>query len=182
MTDVPLYTAVISGCAAVAGAAIPTIGIAVQGALAARRERRERTQADQRQACVELVQAAENLRTQVAGNHDYHGDEMGARLAQVRAYATQARVQAVRISLMTSHGLTESAQGLAAAASRLAEAAEAATDLRQGASTTLPDFGDLEACMAAFRAEAVKDAKATKAGGLKRIRLTAGAKALDEAE
>jgi hypothetical protein len=183
MTNVPLYTAVISGCAAVAGAAIPTIGITVQGALAARRERRERNEADQRQACVELVQAAENLRTQVADNHDYHGDEMGARLAQVRAYAAQARVQAVRMSLMASHGLAATAQGLAAAASRLAEAAEATTNLRQGTSTDLPDFGDLETCMAAFKAEAVKHARATrKAEGWKRIRPTAGPRALDEGE
>lgn len=158
MTNVPLYTAVISGCAAVAGAAIPTIANTVQNVLAARRDRWDRHQADKRQACLELVQAAENLRNQVANNHDYHGDEMGDRLAQVRAFAAQARIQAVRLSLAASPELAQSAQELATAASRLAEAAEARTDLRQGASTELPDFSDLDACIAAFRAAVVRSA------------------------
>jgi hypothetical protein len=183
MTDVPLYTAVIAGCAAVVGAAIPTIGVVVQGALGARRDRQERYEADKRQACVELVQAAENLRTQVADNHDYHGDEMPARLAQVRGYAAQARVQAVRISLMAPQGLSKSAQALAMAASRLAEAAEASTNLQQGASTALPGFGDLEGCIADFKAEAVRHAQAAKqAGGLKESTKPTAAKALDQAE
>ena len=168
MTDVPLYTAVIAGCAAVVGAAIPTIGVVVQGALGARRDRQERYEADKGQACVELVQAAENLRTQVADNHDYHGDEMGERLAQVRAFAALARVQAVRISLMAPQRLSEAAQALAAAASRLAEAAEASTNLQQGASTARPGFRDLEDCIAAFKAEAVRDAQAAKQAGVRK--------------
>jgi hypothetical protein len=158
MPDVPLYTAVISGCAAVVGAAIPTIANTVQNVLAARRDRWDRYQADKRQACVELVQAAENLRTQVANNHDYHGDEMGDRLAQVRAFAAQARIQAVRISLAAPPELAQVTQELAAAASRLAEAAEARTDLRQGASIELPPLSDLDTRMAVFRAAAARNA------------------------
>jgi hypothetical protein len=156
MPDVPLYTAVISGCAAVLGAAVPTIASTIQNVLAVRRDRWDRHEADRRQACLELVQAAENLRTQVANNHDYHGDEMGARLAHVRAFAAQARIQAVRLSLTAPADLTQSAQELAIAASQLAEAAEARTDLRQGVSTELPNLGDLDAHVAAFRAAAVR--------------------------
>jgi hypothetical protein len=158
MPDVPLYTAVISGCAAVVGAAIPTVTSMVQNVLTARRDRRDRYEADRRQACVELVQAAENLRTQVANNHDYHGDEMGARLAQVRAFAAHARIQAVRISLSALPELVRPAQELAAAASQLAEAAEVRTDLRQGASIELPDLRDIDAHIAAFKAAAMRTA------------------------
>jgi hypothetical protein len=158
MPDVPLYTAVISGCAAVVGAAIPTIANTVQNVLAVRHDRWDRHQADKRQACLELVQAAENLRTQVANNHDYHGNEMADRLAQVRAFAAQARIQAVRLSLAAPPELAQSAHELATAAGQLAEAAEARTDLRQGASTELPHLGDLDARIAAFRAAAVQNA------------------------
>ena len=147
-----------------AGAAIPTAAATIQSVLAARRDRRDRREADRRQACVDLVQAAENLRTQVANNHDYHGDEMGARLAQVRAFAAQARIQAVRISLAAPPELAQVAQELATAASRLAEAAEARTDLRQGASTELPDLGDLDARIAAFRAAAMRIAAEPRKG------------------
>lgn len=158
MTDVPLYTAVISASAAVFGAAIPTIGIAMQSVLQARRDRRERYESAKREACVELMQAVENLRTQVANNHDYHGDEMGARLAQVRSYAAQARVESVRISLLVPPELAEIAQQLATAASRLEQAAVNTTNLRQGTSTELPDFAELSARIAAFKAEAVNNA------------------------
>ncbi|MGD0239605.1 MAG: hypothetical protein ABSB59_04665 [Streptosporangiaceae bacterium] len=158
MPDVPLYTAVISGLAAVAGAAIPTAASTIQNILTARRDRRDRHEADRRQACVELVQAAEDLRTQVANNHDYHGDEMAARLAQVRAFAARARIQAVRLSLAAPAELSQSAQELANAATQLAEAAEIWTDLQRGASAKLPDLSNLDARVAAFRAVATQNA------------------------
>lgn len=165
MTDVPLYTAVLSASAAVIGAAIPTISIAVQNVLAVRRDRWDRYEAEKRQACVELMQAVESLRTQVANNHDYHGDEMGARLAQVRTYAAEARVQAVRISLLDPQKLGRPAQQLAATATRLAEAAANKTDLALGASRERPDFSELDACIAAFKTEAVNDALGGKLKG-----------------
>jgi hypothetical protein len=164
MPDVPLYTAVISGCAAVVGAAIPTAASTIQNILAARRDRQDRHETDQRQACVDLVQAAEYLRTQVADNHDYHGDEMAARLAQVRAFAAQARIQAVRISLAVPPELAQVAEELATAARKLAEAAEARTDLRQGVSTELPDLGDLDARIAAFKTAAMHIAAEPRKG------------------
>jgi hypothetical protein len=113
---------------------------------------------------VDLVQAAEYLRTQVADNHDYHGDEMAARLAQVRAFAAQARIQAVRISLAVPPELAQVAEELATAARKLAEAAEARTDLRQGVSTELPDLGDLDACIAAFKTAAMHIAAEPRKG------------------
>jgi hypothetical protein len=159
MTNVPLYTAVISGCAAVVGAAIPTVSVMTQGLFQAKRDRRDRIEAEMRQAAVQLLQAAENLRAQVAGNHDYHGPEMGARLALVRAYAAKARIQSLHLSLMATHRLAESAGELADAAARLEQAAEATTNVDQGVSSELPGFGELEARIAAFKAEAVSDAR-----------------------
>jgi DNA-binding MarR family transcriptional regulator len=159
MTDVPLITAVLSAAAAIAGAAIPTVSAMVQSLSVARRERHERHEADKRQACVELLQAVENLRAQVVSNHSYHGDEMGARLAQVRAYAAEGRVQALRISLMAPPGLALSAQELAAAATALEQAAEATTDVNAGVSRDLPSFVELQTRITAFTAEAVSDAR-----------------------
>jgi hypothetical protein len=183
MPDVPLYTAVISGCAAVVGAAIPTISAAAQNIVQARRDGRDQIEEDKRQAAVQLMQAVENLRAQVASNHDYHGDEMGARLALVREYGAEARVQSLRISLMATSRLAASAQELAEAATRLEKAAEATTDVDHGVSPELPGFGELEMHIAAFRAEAVSDARgAGKLPGADRARpagLTAGATMLE---
>jgi DNA-binding MarR family transcriptional regulator len=175
MTDVPLITAVLSAAAAIVGAAIPTASAMVQSLSVARRERQERHEADKRQACVELLQAVENLRAQVASNHNYHGDEMGARLAQVRTYAAEARIQALRISLMAPHGLGQSVRELAAAATALEQAAEATTDVNEGVSRELPSFAELKTRIAAFTAEAVNDARsARKAGHMSAPRLVNG--------
>jgi len=183
MTDVPLSVAVITASAAVLGAAIPQVSIAVQSALQAGRDRQERYQSDMRRACVKLMRAVEDLRTQVANNHDYHGDEMAARLAQVREHAAAAEVQAVRIALLVPQTLAEPAQELAVAASRLAEKAAENTDLVEGVSRLRPDFGELDACVAAFKDVAVNDARRTKsASDARKTRRLEGTKAVDRLE
>jgi hypothetical protein len=180
MTDVTVYVAVISASAAVVGATIPLVGTAIESARQARRDRAERYESAKRQACVELVQAVEDLRTQVANNHDYHGDEMAARLGLVRTYAAAAKVQAVSISLLVPQQLAEPAQELAAAAGRVAEAAERNTDLVLGVSRERPDLTELDAWIAAFKTRAVNDEARTKKSAVaRRTRPVAGASGAD---
>jgi hypothetical protein len=159
VTDTTVWVAAIAAGAAVVGATIPLVGTAIQSARQARRDRLERYQLYKRQACVELIRAVEDLRTQVANNHDYHGDEMAARLGLVRQYAAAAKVQAASISLLVPPELADPAQQLAEAAGRLAEAAERSTDLVLGVSTARPDPTELDASIAAFKTSAVNESR-----------------------
>jgi hypothetical protein len=150
MADVPVTVAVITASAAVVGAMVPQVGIAIQSARQARRERRERYESARREACVALLRAAADLRTQVSNNRDYHGEEMASRLAEVRAYAADAQVHAVNISLLVPRSLAELAQQLATAARDLAATTAANTDLDKGWVIRAPDFTELDACVEAF--------------------------------
>jgi hypothetical protein len=129
MTDVSIFVPVITAAAAILGAAISPVTTVFQSSRQARQERQETAG---RQACIELLRAAVDLRALVANNHDYHGDEMAARLAQVRQYAADARVHAFNIALLAPKRLADSAADLAAATGRVAVAAAENTDLSMG--------------------------------------------------
>lgn len=101
-----------------------------------------------REAYVALLQAANHLRTQVASNHDYHGNDMAERLGFVREYALAADLSAINIALLVPEPVADRARALAAAAARLAERSENPS--------RPPDFTELESCVRAFTAEAVK--------------------------
>jgi hypothetical protein len=155
MADVPILVAAISASAGVLGAAVSPFGSAYLSSRKERRERRERHEADARQACIDLYRAAVEMRTQVANNHEYHGKEMGARLALVRRYAADAAVHAASIALLAPEKLADPAEQVALAADRLAAAAAANTDLALGVSKKAPDFRELNDCIANFRKQAV---------------------------
>jgi hypothetical protein len=120
MSDVSVYVAVISASAALLGAAITAVTTAYQHSRQAKRDREDQHDTALREACVDLLRAVGDLRDQVANNHDYPGgDEMGARLAQVRQYVTAAKVHSVRIALLAPRSLSKPAEQLAEAADRL---------------------------------------------------------------
>jgi hypothetical protein len=150
MADVSIYVAVISASAALLGSAIVPVSTAHQVRVQARRDRQERRETALRQACMDLLRAAADLRTQVANNHEYHGNEMAARLAQVRQHAADAGVHAVSIALQAQPRLADPARRLAEAADRLAVATAGNTDLAMGVSVRPPDFTELDACVEAF--------------------------------
>ncbi|HEX6525994.1 MAG TPA: hypothetical protein VF070_39175 [Streptosporangiaceae bacterium] len=154
MADISVTAAVITASAAVVGATIPQVVYLIQNALQARRDRAERYDSSRREGCVALLRAASDLRTQVANNHDYSGNEMAARLAQVRSYATDAQVHAVAISLLAPRSLAEPAKRLAKAAENLAVTTAADTDLDKGWMVRAPNFKELDACIEAFTADA----------------------------
>jgi hypothetical protein len=109
----------------------------------------------QRDACVALLKASGELRTQVANNHDYHGDDMTDRLALVRKHESAAQLAAARVAMLVAQPLAQLAGELSAAASELAMAAAKNTRLDQGSSIRPPDFTKIDGCIAAFTASAV---------------------------
>ncbi len=158
MPDVSIYVAVITAGAGVAGAGIPHFAIVARDVRLAERDRRERRAAAKRQACLDLLRSAGELRMQVANAAQYHGDEMGTRLADVRKSAAAAQLHAVNVALLAPRKLGEPAQRLAAAASRLATAAADGTDMRVQEMIRLPDFTELDENFTAFRQIAVANA------------------------
>jgi hypothetical protein len=159
MPDVSVYVAVVSAGAGVAGAAIPQIAFVVRDVRQAERDRHERRAEAKRKACLDLLRSAGELRTQVANAAQYHGDEMGTRLADIRKYAAAAQLHAVNVALLAPRKLAEPAQRLAAAASRLAAAAADGTDLRVNEMIRPPDFTELDETFTTFQKIAVADAR-----------------------
>jgi hypothetical protein len=107
-----------------------------------------------RRACEGLYTTVSDLRTQIRTNYDYHGAEMQARLEKVWRYAGEADKQAVRIELLVSGDLAESARRLAKAADAAAKAAAEKTDLDMKRCVELPNLAQLVSCADAFREQA----------------------------
>ena len=155
MSDVSIYVPVISAAAAILGAAVSPVTTVYQSYRQAQRERQERHETEARDACTALLGSAAQLRTQVANNHEYHGEEMGARLAQVRKHADEARTHAFSIALLMPRTVAEPAGHVAAAALRLVKTTVANTDLAMGASVRAPDFDELDRAIDVFTNQAV---------------------------
>jgi hypothetical protein len=156
MADISIFVALISGSAGVAGAALSPLAIAFKEGRQAKRDRQERHGTAARQACVQLLAAAADLRTQVANNLSFRGDRssMVARLEAVRGYASAAGLHAVSVSLLEDR-LAESASRLGAAAKTYADAATTCTDLDKGWMVSDPDHRDLEEAINDFRKKAI---------------------------
>jgi hypothetical protein len=160
MTDVSIYVAVISAAAGIVGAAVPQVSTAIRDGRRAERHRQERIAGARQQACVQLLDTVLNLRVHVADYYDYYGDEMATRLAEIRQYAANAQVEALRVGLMVPvGGLEKAAERLAEAAGRLADTAASVVGRQLGASAQAADFGELDECTAAFRALAKSDGR-----------------------
>jgi hypothetical protein len=125
----------------------------VPGSIAAKRGRRERRIEATREACINLLRAVGELRTEVANILSYRGDRAGmaARLATVREYAQSSQLNAVAVALLSPEGLAVAAERLAASASGLADATARLTDLDQGVLVEAPEFSELDESVANFR-------------------------------
>jgi hypothetical protein len=87
MPDVSIYVAIITAAAGVLGATIPQVAMYRRDTRQAEWDRRDRRAETKRQACLDLLRAAGQLRTRVADAAQYHGDEMRGKLAAVRKSA-----------------------------------------------------------------------------------------------
>jgi hypothetical protein len=92
--DVSIYVALITAGAGVAGAAVPQIAAVARDVRLAERDRRERRADTLRQACLKLLRAAGDLRTQVANAALYRGGEMGAQLAKITSSSATVQLHA----------------------------------------------------------------------------------------
>jgi hypothetical protein len=155
MADVNIYVAAIAGAAGVTGAALPQGFTLIRDGRWAKRDRRERQEAERQQSCLDLLRAAVELRTLVANSFGYRTPDMRERLAQMRKFAADAQLYAAKISMLAPDRFAAPADDLAEAASRLAEAAVKKTKLDQEQMVALPSFDELNKCLETFRGLAV---------------------------
>ena len=107
-----------------------------------------------RQACLDLLGAAADLRTRVANTAMYGGDILD-RLAEIRSSTADVQVQAAKVSFLESK-LVRSAGSLAEAAANLAANAIAKTDTSTGVMTA-PSFKAFDDAVENFKSEAIAD-------------------------
>ena len=158
MTDVSLYVAAITAAAGIIGALIPQLALVLREVRQAERDRRERATAEARDACVDLMRAAGELRILAENISSYRGDANGmrARVEEVRGRADAAGLYAARVSLLVPGQLAEPAGKVAAAARGLASEVVQNTDLNRGVMVGNVNADPLDTCIADFRKEAVK--------------------------
>ena len=160
MTDVSLYVAVITAAAGVAGGSIPSITNAIRDGHQAKRDQRNRQAEAERQVCLDLLAAASELRARVANAAACHGDELDARLAQIRDLEATIHVHAARIAFLTPENLAQPADRVADAASRLVKSAEAKVAKTAKEMVERPDFKELDDSVKDFQDSAVKGTRA----------------------
>ena len=156
--EVSLYVAAITAGAALVGAGASLIPVYLRDIRQARQDRRDRHADTRRQACLDLLRAAEDLRTTVANAADYHGEEMSARLAQIRTFAAAVRINAANLELLAPGTFSGLADELAKAAAKFAAQAGANTDLKLNEMVAAPDPTELGEAIEVFRKQAVVDA------------------------
>lgn len=155
MPEVSIYVALITAAAAVFGAAVAPVSAAYEKSRQAVRDRAEHRERETRQACLNLLNSARDLRVQVANTAAYHGNEMGARLERLRQLEADVASHADEVELLVPVSVAESAARLARAVSALATAAQANVRPSLEASIREPDFTDLDACIKDFRSRVI---------------------------
>jgi hypothetical protein len=158
MTDVPIYVAVITAAAGLIGALIPQAALVIREVRQADKDRRERFATATREACVDLLRTAGELRTLVENIRSYRGDASGmrARVAEVQSRAEATRLHAASVSLLVPARLATPANTVAAVARALAEDVVQNTNLDRGVSIGFADTQALDTSITEFRDEAVK--------------------------
>jgi len=166
MADGSIYVAVISASAAVIAAAVSAVSVAYQNGRQAGRQRQQQRDKQQqrdekqvRSACLNLLRAAVDLRSQVQNNERYQGPEMRTRLAQVRQHASDAELHAVLIGTLKPDVFAELAGKLAEEARTVANAAADSTNLEMDMADEVPDLRGLNGCIEAFSKRTVDYAK-----------------------
>jgi hypothetical protein len=156
--DVSIFVALITAGAGAIGAAIPQVATVVRDVRKAERDRRDQRAQTRRQACLDLMGAASDLRTQVANAALYHGDEMGARLTEISTRADAVQLHALNVGLLAPDTLAAAADRLTIAARDLAAAAARNTDMSLKQMVVSPDSAEFDQSVEAFRLEARAEA------------------------
>jgi hypothetical protein len=162
MAEISIYVALITAVAALT----PQVIAAVRDVRRAERDRQERLARERRDACVQMLSTALDLRILVQNISEYHGDEMPARLGEIRKCAAAVEVRATEIVLMVSRdspGLAEVAERLAEIAGNLGVAAANNASLRLGASLQAADFRAFNECVSSFKRKVAADGESKPA-------------------
>jgi hypothetical protein len=165
MSDVSLYVAITTAAAGVAGGSIPSITNAIRDGRRAKRDQRNREIETERQACLDLLAAASELRARVASAADCHGDEIDARLEHIRDLEATIHVHAASIAFLTPEKLAQPANRVADAARRLVKATEETVDKAAKQMVERPGFEELDESVKDFRDSAVQDIWGRAASG-----------------
>lgn len=157
MPQVSLYVALITAAAGIVGAVAAQIPGIFRDIRLADKERRERNADKRVQACLDLLSAAGDLRTQVMSAAQYHGEKMGDLLAEIRKSVVTVQLQAARVELVMTRNLAGPADQLAKAAEKFADAAVAGTDMVHKEMVRVPEAAELDSATETFREQAVKE-------------------------
>jgi len=157
MADVSIYVALITAGAGLLGAGVAQIPNYFRDVRQTAQVRRDSRDDRLRQACIDLLGAAEDLLADVANAVDYHGDEMASRLAGIRTTAADVQGHALAVQLLAREELAGTAERLAGAAKAFTADAESKADLGLGSMRTIDPAG-LTQAVASFRNAAVSQA------------------------
>jgi hypothetical protein len=145
---------VITAAAGIVGASLPQITTFLRDVRQAERDRRDRIAGSQRQACLDLLGTAGELRTQVENAAEYQGPRMADLLAEIRRCNEAVQLNAATVELLAAANLAEPADRLAKAAEKLTSAAVDGTDLKNGQMVKVPATIELAQAMNAFKDQA----------------------------
>jgi hypothetical protein len=165
MPDFSVATSVISATGTLLGALVAFGGVALNSWVTVRREeaqarrqrKDQRTQA-RRQAYVDLLGTATQLRVKIEIAEQRHWKDMNVRLATIQEHAVSAGEHASRVALLSPE-TAEAARALASAAVRLAAATAKHTTMGdEGGQITHPaDFTEFDDCLTRFSGAAAQD-------------------------
>lgn len=155
MTNVPIYVALITGAAGAIGAAIPQFFTFLGDNHQASQDRKERGVNAKRQAYVELLGAAADLRTRVANTEMYQPGAIPDRPTEIRSCAADVEVRASKVAFVAAE-VADSAQAVGSAATKLAAEAISETE-RADNRTPSPDFTAFDEAVDKFKAAALSE-------------------------
>jgi hypothetical protein len=168
MADISVITTAISTAGTLIGA---LGGVALTYGAGARREerrssreRKDRRAQERREAYLDLLGAAAQLRVQIEIASQRFWNDMDARLVAIQGQATSAGLHASRAALFRPGAVADAAEALASAAGRLVAAMVKNAEMRYqderflgGEVGAAPDFRLLDECVQRFYAAAARD-------------------------
>jgi hypothetical protein len=188
MSDVPLSVALAGNILTFVAGALPVVVGWIKDAGHDKRERAERLAAEQSrlaqdslEECLRLLGLSRDFRVLVENAHEVQGDDLTARVQEIRQSAANISGQADKAGFRVPQS-EAMASALAAEARKLADAVANNRSRAQGAALTPPELRTFDQCLTDFRAAAqaalngrpgIAGDSADGAGGRQRLALAA---------
>lgn len=169
MTDVPFAVAVIGTITTAFAGAVPVVTGWIERRGKDKREQADRREADRlradaerlrvtqerRQECVKLLRLGRDFRVLMENAHESQGDDLTARLQEIRQAAASLTGQADEVGFMIPATET-TADALAAEAGVLAATVSKKRNRAGGAALLPPNFERFDECLGEFKATALE--------------------------